>query len=97
MVQYFEKIASAPGRAMFRDVLGADSHTSAGKCDGFLRQQITVIRERAVTKGEHPLSADRSIHSVLASLMHRILFVNATPTTREVHELVQAMEQVAGP
>jgi len=95
LVQYFEEMSSAPGRAMLRDILGTDGHTSAGKCDGFLRQQIEVIRERALARGEQPLSAERIIHSVIAPLMYRLLFANVTPTAQEVHELVLTMDEAA--
>ncbi|WZB71833.1 TetR/AcrR family transcriptional regulator [Achromobacter xylosoxidans] len=45
--QYFDEMSSVPGRAMLRDVLGTPGHEGAGKCDGFTRQQIEAIRERA--------------------------------------------------
>lgn len=89
LVQYFDEISSAPGRGMLRDVLGTERHAGAGKCDGFLRQQIEVIRERAVNRGEQPVAADLLIDVIVAPLMYRILFANDTPSAKDVARLLK--------
>ena len=57
--QYFDEMSSVPGRAMLRDVLGT-GHEGAGKCDGFTRQQIEAIRERAIGRASRPPRRSRS-------------------------------------
>ena len=58
--QYFDEMSSVPGRAMLRDVLGTPGHEGAGKCDGFTRQQIEAIRERAIGRASRPPRRSRS-------------------------------------
>lgn len=89
LLQYFDEMSSAPGRAMLRDVLGTESHAGTGKCDSFVRQQIEAIRERAVARGESPVAADSIIRVLVAPLMYRILFANETPTTQAVESLFE--------
>lgn len=89
LVQYFDEMSSAPGRAMLRDILGTEGHAGAGKCDGFLRQQIEAIRERAMTRGEDPATVDLIISVIVAPLMYRMLFANETPTAQMVETLFE--------
>ncbi|MFT4191109.1 MAG: TetR/AcrR family transcriptional regulator [Comamonas sp.] len=89
LLQYFDEMSSAPGRAMLRDVLGTQGHASAGKCDGFLRQQLEVIRMRALARGERPVSAETIIRVVVAPLMYRMLFANEAPEVQAVEALFE--------
>lgn len=89
LLQYFDEMSSAPGRAMLRDVLGTEGHAGAGKCDGFLRQQIEAIRERALARGERPVPADTIVDVVVAPLLYRILFANETPAAQTIEGLVE--------
>lgn len=89
LLQYFEEMSSAQGRALLRDVLGTEGHASAGKCDGFVRQQIEAIRKRAQTRGEAPIEAELIVRSVVAPLMYRILFAGETPAAQDVRYLVE--------
>lgn len=89
LLQYFDEMSSTPGRAMLRDVLGTEGHAGAGKCDGFLRQQIEAIRQRALDRGEHPVTADLIIRLVVAPLMYRMLFANETPATETIKALFE--------
>lgn len=91
LLQYFDEMSSAPGRAMLRDVLGTQGHAGAGKCDGFLRQQIEAIRERALARGESPVTADVIVRVVVAPLMYRMLFAGETPTTQDVAVLMEQL------
>ncbi|WP_446469740.1 TetR/AcrR family transcriptional regulator [Xenorhabdus stockiae] len=90
--QYFEEMASEPGRAMLRDVLGTPGHEYAGKCDGCIRQQIEAICQRALEKGEKPISVDLIISGVVAPLMYRILFTNDPPTIEQIHTFFEQLE-----
>ena len=92
LVQYFDEMSSTPGRAMLGDVLGTPGHASAGKCDGFTRQQIEAMRERALARGEQPLSTNLILRAAVAPLMYRVLFANETPTVQEIHELLEDLE-----
>lgn len=89
LLQYFDEMSSAPGRAMLRDVLGTEGHASAGKCDGFLRQQIEAIRERTLARGEQPVRTELIVRTVVAPLMYRILFAGETPIAQDVETLVE--------
>ncbi|MBV2182689.1 MAG: TetR/AcrR family transcriptional regulator [Castellaniella sp.] len=93
LIQYFDEMSSAPGRMMLRDVLGTEGHASAGKCDGFLRQQIEAIRERARARGEQPVPADLIIRIVIAPLMYRMLFANEAPAAQTIKDLVARLLQ----
>ncbi len=84
LLQYFEEISSAPGRAMLRDVLGSEFHGLGWKCDGFLRQHMETIIKRALGRGEKTVSADVIVNMVVAPLIYRMLFVNETPTAQAV-------------
>ena len=76
---------------MLRDVLGTEGHACAGKCDGFLRQQIEVINERALARGEQPIETGLVIRIVVAPLMYRILFANETPTAQAIEALFEQL------
>ncbi|WP_193107501.1 TetR/AcrR family transcriptional regulator [Brachybacterium sp. FME24] len=89
LMQYFDEMSSTPGRAMLRDVLGTENHAGAGKCDGFIRQQIEAIRERALARGESPVPADSILSVVVAPLMYRILFADETPSANAIAALFE--------
>ncbi|MDL5038764.1 TetR/AcrR family transcriptional regulator [Comamonas sp. Y6] len=89
LLQYFDEMSSSPGRAMLRDVLGTEGHAGAGKCDSFVRQQIEAIRERALARGESPVTADLIIRIVVAPLMYRILFASERPAAQAVEVLFE--------
>lgn len=94
-MQYFDEMSSAPGRMMLRDVLGTEGHASAGKCDGFLRQQIEAIRARALARGEQPVPADLIIRIVIAPLMYRMLFANEAPAAQAIQDLAAQLFDTA--
>lgn len=92
LASFFEEMASEPGRAMLRDVLGTPGHESSGKCAGFTAQQLEVIRERALARRETPASATRIIERLIAPLMYRILFSGETPTPRDIRRLMAELD-----
>lgn len=91
LLQYFDEMSSAPGRSMLRDVLGSEGHAGAGKCDGFVRQQIEAIRARAHARGEAPIGAESVVSIVIAPLMYRLLFAGDVPVARDVEVLVDQL------
>ena len=77
---------------MLRDVLGTPGHEGAGKCDGFTRQQIEAIRERAIGRGEQAAEAEQIITRVVAPLMYGVLFANQAPSAARMLALVREVE-----
>lgn len=90
--QYFDEMSSAPGRALLRDVLGTPGHEGAGRCDGFTRQQIEAIRQRAADRDEPSIDTDLVIERVVAPLMYGVLFANEAPTPSRMLALMRALE-----
>jgi AcrR family transcriptional regulator len=88
--QYVDEMASVPGRAMLRDLLGTPEHAMAGKCVTFCTQQIDVIRDRALDRGEHPVSTVDIIDGVISPVMFRIVFAGDTPTPADIDRWMQA-------
>lgn len=79
--QYVDEMSSGPGRAMTRDVLaGTSGPRNACQCLAFTRQQLATIAARAIDRGETPLDLDALIDHVVAPIMFRILFEEATPS-----------------
>ena len=56
--QYVEEMASAPGRAMIRDILRETLPGNASQCSAFTYGQIEQIHARAVDRGELPPPAE---------------------------------------
>ncbi len=91
LTSYFEEMASEPGRAMLRDVLGTPGHESAGKCAGYTQQQLETIRERALARGETPASAQLIVERIIAPLMYGILFSGTAPTPEDIQRRVRGL------
>ncbi len=89
--EYFEEISSGPGRAMLRDVLGTEGHERTGKCDGYVRQQLEEIRDRAMARGEQVLETDQIVTVLMAPWMYRLLFANKPPTADEIERGVESI------
>lgn len=88
MTAFFDEMTSAPGRAMLREVLGTQGHACTGKCDDYIRQQLTVIIERAAAQRAPHLMVDTVVQFVIAPLMYRMLFNEKVPTEAEIMALV---------
>jgi AcrR family transcriptional regulator len=72
--QYAEEMASAPGRAMVRDVLYPQDGVSAGQCCDYSKQQVAVIAERARVRGQPFPPVDAVIDGVVAPILYAVLF-----------------------
>ncbi len=72
--QYIDEIATDPGRAIVRDILACPTPGNAGKCAEFTRQQLDIIRDRALARGEPVVDSDTLIDAVVAPLLYRLLF-----------------------
>ncbi|MFB2551789.1 TetR/AcrR family transcriptional regulator [Ensifer soli] len=90
--QYAEEMASAPGRALIRDVM-ASRPEDAGRCCAYTRQQLSVIAGRARRRGEPVPSVETMIDHVVAPIMYRILFDADPVTAGRVRDLVARLMQ----
>jgi AcrR family transcriptional regulator len=86
--QYVEEMASAPGRAMIRDILRETLPGNASQCSAFTYGQIETIHARALDRGELAPPAKLLLERVIAPVMYRILFTPAPPTAEEAHRLL---------
>lgn len=90
------------GTVLRRNVLGARARHAArraghagprrGRRDGFTRQQIEAIRERAIGRGEQAAEAEQIITRVVAPLMYGVLFANQAPSAARMLALVREVE-----
>lgn len=78
--QYVEEMASAPGRAMLREVLGSAGPDGQARCMFYCTRQLDALRERGLQRGETVPDADRLIDRIVAPAMYRILFAGTAPT-----------------
>lgn len=78
--QYIDELATEPGRAIVRDILGCAAPANAGKCAEFIRQQLDVIRDRALARGEAIVDSDTLIDLVVAPVVYRLLFSVSAPS-----------------
>lgn len=81
-------MASAPGRAIIRDILRETLPGNASQCSAFNYGQIEHIHARALDRGELPPPAELLLERVIAPVMYRILFTPAPPTAEEAHRLL---------
>ncbi|WP_118134986.1 TetR/AcrR family transcriptional regulator [Oceanicella sp. SM1341] len=73
--QYVEEMGSAPGLAMIRDIIAAQSGSgNATRCCTITRAQIEEIGARASARGERFPDTDAVIDGVVGPIMYRILF-----------------------
>lgn len=94
--QYVEEMASAPGRAMVRDLLRETLPGNATECSAFTYAQIERIHARALERGESPPPAALLLERVIAPIMYRILFASAPPTTEEARRLLDEVLRDSG-
>ena len=80
--QYMEEMSSEVGRALLRDILGNASEAGQSlQCCSFTGEQLQVIADRAVARGERSFEVDDALDQVIAPIMYRILFFGG-PVTR---------------
>jgi len=73
--QYVEEMASQPGRAMLRDVVGAASDAGqACPCAVYTADTLQAILDRAAVRGEAGPAVQRIMDGVVAPVIYRILF-----------------------
>jgi AcrR family transcriptional regulator len=82
---YLDEMNSAPGREMMRDVVASSAATCSGKCAGITRDQLQIMIDRALARGEASPDSDEMIDMVIAPLIYRILYAEAPPSLERVH------------
>ena len=85
--QFVDEMASEPGLAMVRDVLGS---STLGKvpCCTYTREAVGIIVERAIQRGEATPSVDTLMDHTVAPIMYRIVFGGETISPAYAHRLV---------
>jgi AcrR family transcriptional regulator len=95
---YLDDMDSAPGREMMRDVVASSAATCSGKCAGITRDQLQIILDRALLRGESAPSTEDLIDMVVAPMIYRILYAEAAPSLVRVHQWVdRCLSQPAQP
>ncbi|CAI8753899.1 MULTISPECIES: TetR/AcrR family transcriptional regulator [Burkholderia] len=87
LAQYLEEMSSEVGRTLLRDVLSSADPLNAGQCAHCIEEQLDVIREQALARGETPPTCQTLMDYVIAPLVYRILFAAQPPT----YEFAQAL------
>ncbi|MFD7662869.1 TetR/AcrR family transcriptional regulator [Streptomyces sp. NPDC059788] len=73
--QFFDEMASPPGRAYIRDALAGDPDGSnAGQCSEYAAEQLRIVLERAAGRGEAVPELEVAMDRIVAPMMYRILF-----------------------
>ena len=88
--QYFDEMSSVPGGPCCATCWAPRPRRPAS--DGFTRQQIEAIRERAIGRGEQAAEAEQIIMRVVAPLMYGVLFANQAPSAARMLALVREVE-----
>lgn len=87
--QYHEEITSRFGRVMLCDVLSSPESFNAGQCAQYLTGQFEIIRQRAISRGETPLTSALILDCVISPIIFRILFTTQIPEFDFVLQLIQ--------
>lgn len=72
--QYAEEMSSEVGRAMLRDLLGPANPDNPCLCRGFATDQLRLISDRALARGEPGFDVEEMLDDVVAPILYRILF-----------------------
>ena len=90
--QYAEEMSAPVGRQMLNDLFtrSGDSLYSCRCCE-FVRQQLTVLQERAVARGEPGFLLDEVIDRVVAPIVYHILMGDREVTAEYSDQLVASV------
>ncbi|WP_414440221.1 TetR/AcrR family transcriptional regulator [Burkholderia sp. 22PA0106] len=80
LAQYLEEMSSEVGRTLLRDVLCSTDPLNAGQCAHCIEEQLDLMREQALARGETPPACQTVMDYVIAPLVYRILFTAEAPT-----------------
>lgn len=89
--QYAEEYTSEVGRKLLSDLLGANETPLSRKCYGFLIQQLDVIQNNAMKRGEKTIDNQLIIEIVIAPMFYRILFTEQALSLDYIHALLRRL------
>jgi AcrR family transcriptional regulator len=89
--QYIEEISSVPSRNMLRTVLAVDKPQNRVQCTTYTLEQVEVIRQRALARGESVPEGDAILDRLVAPLIYRLLFASEQPDRARIETLVDAL------
>ena len=87
--QYLEEMSSEVGLAMMRDVLYGSDTQGACRCAAITSNQLQIIINRALARGEAAPPVDILMDGVVAPIIYRTLFSAAPPAHAHVHALIE--------
>ncbi|MBC2904685.1 TetR/AcrR family transcriptional regulator [Streptomyces sp. PSKA01] len=89
--QFLDEMGSAVGRTYIRDaLLGDQDGTNASRCSDYAAEQIVIMLDRAVARGETVPPVETVIDQVVAPMMYRILFRPSVLDTAYARRLVDS-------
>lgn len=91
--QYFEEYSSQVGRSLLRDLLGAKDLPDSGKCAEYICQQLDMINQKTLVRGEQIIPNQKIIDRVIAPILFQILFVNPPASIGYATQLLDQLFQ----
>lgn len=89
--QFFEEMTSEPGMAMVRDVMACAVNGGwQSQCSAYTREQIQIILDRAVKRGEDAPDMNVIMDRFVAPVMYRILFQSEPMTLEYAQTLIRS-------
>ncbi|MEB0041337.1 MULTISPECIES: TetR/AcrR family transcriptional regulator C-terminal ligand-binding domain-containing protein [unclassified Pseudomonas] len=85
--QYLDDMNSLAGREMMRDVVGSATSCSS-KCASIVRDQLQIIVDRAIARGEASPPAEELVDAIVAPMIYRILYAEAAPSLERMFQLI---------
>jgi len=86
--QYLDEMSSAPGRELMRDVVASSASVCSGKCAAIVRDQLQIIIDRALARGEAAPPAEELVDAIVAPMVYRILYAEAPPNLERMYQLI---------
>jgi AcrR family transcriptional regulator len=86
--QYREEMASSPGQAMIRDLLGSGENDSPCQCYAYTSSIIQIMLDRAIARGEPAPSACLVMDRFVAPVIYRLLFTTELVTEEHAKALI---------
>ena len=75
-LEYAEEMSSSVGRALLRDVIADSSDDAPMRCCTYTYDNLRLISDRAVARGEAPLDIAQVFDRIFAPICYHILFAD---------------------
>jgi AcrR family transcriptional regulator len=92
--QYMEEMSSPVGRTLIDDVFSATGETYPAQCANFVRENLTIIADRAQARGETPFDVDEVLDHVIAPIVFHIMFGDRELTLDYCHALLKRVRSL---